>query len=168
MSSFINNSKHFACTRETINYLYSKREMVFEYDTAQIVPEFTHRKGFARNIVEAKITEIMHTIIDLQVTCVFLQYKHHYVGTLDQDIRNTKVEIKACLNTGKILTKVELFKAIQSMFYQIETEHLTDLRPLFQKEETVLKFFEVLENALAHNIVTHTEEYEKAEWNLTE
>lgn len=166
MSSFINTSKHFASIQKSIMFLWNQKEKIFNYEIAQIVPEFSIMKGFKRSIVEEKFTEILNTIIDLQVTCVFLQYKHHYIGTLDQRIQETKQEIKENLQLGTLLSKPALFKAIQGVFYQIETEYLTDLRPLSQEEKTALKFLKLLEKRLAYDIASNTDDYVKAQWSI--
>lgn len=168
MSSFINSSKHFACIQKSIISLWSQRTSMLEYKIAKIVPELSVNRRSTREVVEAKLTEIMHTIIDIQITCVFLQYRHHYAGKLDQEISETKKQIKTNLNNGKALSMPGLLKAIQCMFYQIELEYLTDLRPLSTEEEVTINFFRTLEKALVYEIATHTSEYENSAWSIDE
>lgn len=166
MSSFINDSKHFASIKKSIMFLLTKKDKLFQYEVDRIVPEFSTRSGLNMYMVEEKLTEIIDTIIDLQVTCVFLQYKDHYEGTLDQDIRETKQQIKTNLNSGDLLNKPALFKAIQCIFYQTETEFLTDLRPLSQEEKKALNFLKLLEKRLAYAIAEDTDFYQRAPWAI--
>ncbi|WP_270561474.1 hypothetical protein [Bacteroides cellulosilyticus] len=164
MSSFINSSKHFASVKKSIITLRYREKDIMKFKIARLLPELSVLNSRNQEMAEEKINEIIDTIIDIQVICVCLQYKHHYIGTLDKKIYETQEHIKGNLETGEILSKIALFKAIQSILYQIELEHLTDLRPLSQKEETALKFMDILKEALMYSIIRNLDEYDKAEW----
>jgi DNA primase len=166
MSSFINSSKHFASVKKSIIALRYREKEIMEFKIARLLPELSVFNNRNQEMAEEKINELIDTIIDIQVICVCLQYKHHYIGTLDKKINETQEHIKGNLETGEILSKIALFKAIQSILYQIELDYLTVLRPLSPKEEIALKFMDILKEALMYNIIRDIDEYDKAEWSI--
>lgn len=113
MSSFINSSKHFASVKKSIITLRYREKDIMKFKIARLLPELSVLNSRNQEMAEEKINEIIDTIIDIQVICVCLQYKHHYIGTLDKKIYETQEHIKGNLETGEILSKIALFKAIQ-------------------------------------------------------
>jgi uncharacterized protein (DUF305 family) len=94
-----------------------------------------------------------------------LQYKHHYPGTLDSQIAIELQAVKASTDTTP-LTDVSLMKALQCSHYQIESQHLKELRGLTQAEDNALFFLREMVNHIAVGLAMKLPEYDKAPWGI--
>lgn len=113
-----------------------------------------------------EVNSFIETLMELQVLCVSLQYRHHYEGRLDQEISEQREILHIPCNNPVLLSPVALYKSIQCTLYQIETEHLEELRPLTQKEQDCLIFFRFFANNIADFIVHRLKEYDEAPWGI--
>jgi hypothetical protein len=95
-----------------------------------------------------------------------LQYADHYKGTLDQEIKEETASLLNDKKTAQDLNDIELLKCLNCLSYQIEPEHLTELRPLVPTEENALFFLEEMQKALANKIINDLPAYDKAKWGL--
>ena len=155
MSSFICSPKHF-----------NSVERALLRATIQQYPEWNLYDG-SRDIdkQQALIREHMLTLRELSALCVNLQYKHHHQGELDEVIQADIAELKNA-SISRELSLIELHKACSCISYQIETEHLEELRPLTGNERTAILFLESIKTKLALHIIKALPEYDKAEWEI--
>ena len=165
MSSFIHTGCHFNSVERAIQYALVSREEFFTYRLKRKLP-LLDDNHYGIDRVYEQTTRYMDCIRKLSVLCVSLQYKHHYEGTLDREIEVQTEILMRDKSESKVLNKVGLYKALQSMGYQIEVEHLRGLRELTQEEEEALQMIQILEDDLAHEIVHGLSEYDNAEWSL--
>jgi hypothetical protein len=160
MSSNIESSKHF-------NSIESKLIDIFITKTGSKLPSFPYalKKDFpwlynGSDAFNAK-REILNVIDDLRkinVLAVMLQYKHHYEGKLDEKIKSQTEILFADKTSKKDLSMVGLFKALDCLSYQIEQEHIEELRHLTIDEQKALNFLEVITNTISHNICRNIED----------
>lgn len=173
MSSFINSAKHF-------NSIYAKLETVFTagfnanggfyapYSLRNIVPNWgigDPRECQPTQKIKSELRSIVTTFAELQALCVTLQYKHHYAGTLDSQIATETALVTAKTDVAH-LTFPGLLAAINCSLYQIEVNHLIELRPLTDAENQALEFFKLMRYEIAMHIAMKTPEYVKAERDI--
>lgn len=139
----------------------------FPYALKHVFPVLYNKRDFSIEVFENEISGIVDTLRILQATCVTLQYKHHYQGTLDKEIQEQKDTLLTFKGGGVHLDKVGLYKALQCISYQIETKHLKDLRGLTGEEQNAMIFLTAMENDLAADIVRDLPAYESAKWEIT-
>lgn len=166
MSSFICSPEHFNSIEQSINMLCYGNKFYFPYAVKEQYPVIYDRLHYSAEKIEAVTKGIFDTLRALNATCVVLQYKHNS----DNPQAEIEEQIKSLLNNRtsyKVLNNVALFKALQCLTYQIETEHLTKLRPLTEAEINALMFCKEMETALAFDIVNGLEEYQKADWSIS-
>jgi FtsZ-binding cell division protein ZapB len=168
MSSFLCSPKHFNSVEQSINQLtYSSNNgFYFPYSIRNIYPKIYNKRDHSFDAIEAEVKTVMDTIRELSAVCVTLQYKHHYKGVLDTEI---KEETEYLLNNRKehdLLSPVALYKAICCISYQIEIEHLKELRELTQAEQNAIIFIKEMEDALCAHIVSKLPEYDTAKWSI--
>ncbi len=166
MSSFINTPKHFNSIEFSIQNLFWGSKFYCPYSFKAVFPELYDKKHYSTERIEKVVTGIMDTLRELSVLCVTLQYKHHYNGTLDNEIVSQKTMLLTDRKDKVLLSNVGLYKAIGNVLYQIETEHLKELRALTPDEENCLFFFKELRNELAADIVSELPEYQDAKYSL--
>lgn len=164
MSSFICSAKHFnSVENAVVDHCIDNANFWMPYNIQKRIPGLDHHA--TREQKRETVHAIFTTLRELQVLCVSLQYKHHYDGTLDEEIKQQMTAVKQ--KTGVVsLTRIGLYKAIGGILYQIETEHLEELRELTQSEKDALFFARTLENGLAKDIVSDLSEYETAKWEI--
>lgn len=141
-------------------------DFYFPYSFKEIFRVLYDKKHFTQDAVDNTIKSIIDSLRRLNVLCVTLQYKHHYKGYLDKEIEEQTSLLLEDKNGGESLTKIQLLKALQCLFYQIETEHLKELRSLTEKETNALFFVRTMINELALDIVNSLPEYDNAKWGL--
>jgi hypothetical protein len=166
MSSFICSPKHFSSVENSIKHLAYGNNFQFPYSFKEKFPELYERKHYCLNQIEDCISEIMDTLRGLTAICVSLQYRKEYAGKLDDEIAeqtNYLIENKWDWTT---LSSVELLKAIECLAYQIETNHLKELRNLTEQEENALFFLKEMKISLAFVIVHETPSYKSAKWSI--
>ena len=108
----------------------------------------------------------MEEIRKLSVLCYHLQYKEEYKGNLDKEIQEWNFIL---LNDKLIsieLTSIQLYSALNCVTYQIETDHLEELRPLTPNEQNVIVFLELFKADLLEHIVRNTQEYKDSKWTI--
>lgn len=160
MSSFINTKNHFGSIYKSLLKMYNAP------DRQKIITSRLEKSlsPFGNDYYE-RVLNITKTIIELQVTCVTLQYKHQFPGEEDRRIECCiKYMTLSIEEKGKSLEYPALIKAIQCMMYQIETEHLKAVRKMTKEEALALKFFRDFEVSLLSYCMDNTKEYGQAEW----
>lgn len=165
MSSFICSPKHFNSVEKAIQGVCRNQRFHFDHEIRKMYPYLSGDISMI-DAMDDTVSGIMDEIRKLSVLCVCLQYRHHYEGTLNIEIeQQTGILINDKANYKK-LGDIELYIAVQCIDYQIETEHLTDIRPLSPNEEMAYRFLRVFECNLAKYIVSRLPEYEKAGWAI--
>ena len=167
MSSFICSNKHFASIANGIVRIIETNNFHVSYNLKQIAPQiYSYKQTLNEQSAIKEINSFIETLMDLHVLCVSLQYRHHYEGRLDQDIREQREILHLPCNNPVSLSAAALHKSIRCALYQIETEHLEELRPLTSKEKDCLTFFRLFAINIADYIVSHLPEYGKAPWGI--
>ena len=165
MSSFICSNKHFASIAKGIMHIININSFHVSYDLKQIAPQIYSYKQIANEKFAMKeVNSFIETLMELQVLCVSLQYRHHYEGHLDQEISEQREILHMPCDNPVSLSPAALYKSIHCALYQIETEHLEELRPLTSKEKDCLTFFRLFAANIADHIVSGLPDYDKAPW----
>jgi hypothetical protein len=162
MSSFICSSKHFNSIEKALqNYFSGSRASEYSYKFYNYLDCYNS----TLSQIEYKIKQFVNTLRELNVLCVTLQYKHHYDGRLDTEIK----EQRESVFNGSEYKEINLYglvKALGSLNYQIEPEHLTELRNLTPEEKTALKLLNDLKYDICYHIVCNDQKYEKSDWEI--
>lgn len=166
MSSFICSPKHFNSIEASIKNLAYGSQFYFPYSFKKKFPALYEKRKQTFDNMDACVENVVDELRRLNALCVSLQYKNHYVGKLDTEIEEQTSILMNCKKESKLLNKYELLAALKCVGYQIETEHLKDLRHLTEQEENTLYFLTEMINALAMDIVTSLPAYEKAGWSI--
>ncbi len=169
MSSYVCEPKHFNSIQGGIytllNYTGVHR-LHFPYELRKIFP---HQYSNDNKYIERRqeIKNVVDTLAKINVLTVCLQYKDKYIeGTLDAAIKEDTEQVLNRDGAYKSLTPAGLFKAIQCLDYQIEIEHLTNIRELTETEINALAWLKAMRNKVAEYIVINTPDYEKADWGI--
>lgn len=166
MSSFIPSSKHFNSIEKSVIYLTQNNNFYFPYSFKNVFPILYDKRKYTQDAIDSVVVGIIDTLRELTSLCVSLQYKHHYEGTLDNEIQEqTQILIKEKKQFTQ-LNNIALYKALSCLSYQIETEHLSDLRKLTQDEENAMFFIKEMKAVLCENIVSSLPNYEAAKWEI--
>lgn len=166
MSSFICSNKHFASIAKGIMSIIKTDDFYVSYDLRKIAPKIYNDRGTSDQFATEEINSFIGTLMELQVLCVSLQYRHHYEGCLDQEISEQREILHIPCHNPVSLSPAALYKSIHCALYQIETEHLEELRPLTSKEKDCLTFFRLFANNIADYVIQHLPEYDKAPWGI--
>lgn len=166
MSSFINSAKHFNSIEQKLKRLL-RRDFRGWHSLKDVTPGiYTHwTNGVFTESDEQEITEIINTLRDLSVLCVSLQYKHHYEGSLDAEIATQKKAVRVGTDTA-LLSLHGLYNALNCVMYQIEIEHLQELRELTKEESKALEFVEKITSAIAMQIVDELPDDSTCTWSM--
>ena len=162
MSSFIPSPEHFNSCEIASRDLLNDSDFYFSREIRNAFPGLGSKNYIP---AQAELKTIFATLKRLTALCVSLQYKSHYIGRLDQEIKE-QTEILFSSRSYKDLNKYGLLKAIGCIDYQIETRHLVDIRPLTGDEENALMFIRVLKTDLAYHLVTKSTQYENAPYSI--
>jgi hypothetical protein len=169
MSSFVCTSRHFNSIEKSLQALFYNRKYSMFYLSKKIqpfAPELFSPQNYTLDAIDSRLRELIDSVRELNVLCVNLQYKHHAEpGTLDTIIQLETEAIKGRTG-GSFLNPVQLLKALQCAKYQIETEHLKELRGLTQDEENSLLFISCCIDSLKDLIICQMEDYKSAAWGL--
>jgi hypothetical protein len=162
MSSFICSPLHFNSIEKSIESLLKKRDFNL-YRLKDRFPNMCYRSG--NELKELEI--IMDNLRVINAVCVSLQYKSHYEGVLDQEIREqTAILIDGKKSGFKNLDNLGLYQALRCLNYQIEIEHLKDLAGLTTDQENAMFFLKEFSDILAHHIVSKMPQLENIGWSL--
>ena len=166
MSSFICSPIHFnSAERKIFNMIRYEDRFTTPYELKEILPKCYEHKHYSDESIEDELKTIFNTLRELQVVCVSLQYKHHYDNVDNEISQNIKV-LKGDTKTVKHLTPHGLYNALRCINYQIETEHIEELRPLTPEENNAMQFLYDMSNALAHFLVMSMETNEADKWAI--
>lgn len=158
MSSFICNPEHFNSIERALKSLGNDTSFYLTPKFSKLLKSFHPQDDY-----EA-ITIFMDTLRELSVLCVSLQYKHHYVGFLDKEIEDQKAILFSDKHSSITLDHVGLLKAIQCVGYQIELEHLQELREITEAEQNAIGLIEGYEQTLSMYIINKLPSYEASAW----
>lgn len=156
MSAFVCTQKHFKDVRTSLEHNWSK---------------YRDQSGiFNRMIWPNDIDHVYDTINKavtywqrLQVETVGYKYAHGDTDKAAKEIAD-KLELTGEFEPGRKLDRVQLYKALQCISYQIETEHLP--RKLTSEEKLYLQLLETIINDLPADIVRDTEDYKEMAWSI--
>ncbi|WP_455635181.1 hypothetical protein [Parabacteroides sp.] len=167
MSSFICSNKHFASIAKGIVCIIKTNSFHVSFSLKQIAPQiYSYKRTLNEQSAIKEVNSFIDTLMELQVLCVSLQYRHHYEGHLDQEISEQREILHIPCENPVSLSPVALYKSIHCALYQIETEHLEELRPLTSREKDCLTFFRLFANNIADYIIKHLPEYDKVPWTI--
>ena len=94
-----------------------------------------------------------------------LQYKSHYEGELDAQIQSEMYRVKEKTDVAN-LTLHGLYNALNCIGYQIETEHLEELRSLTTSEKNALTFLQEIKVAIGEQIIRELPEDHTNKWEV--
>lgn len=163
MSSFICDSKHFNSIEAAMHKIASENDFYPSRELGSICPAWYQSKP--KEEVEKEITAIIDTLRSLNVLCVSLQYKHHYEGKLDEEIKKQMMLVKTKTRI-KELTHHGLYNALGCLNYQIELQHLEGLRELTPEEKTAMKFMNLIRAEIAMHIVDKLPDDQSNRWSI--
>jgi len=168
MSSYICSPKHFNSIEHSLKMLAYSDQFSFPYSFKVPFPALYDRRNHSTEVIEETICNIMDNLRELNAVCVSLQYRKHLEGSLDKEIETQKQHLMRDKKSKLplTLTNIELYKSICCLGYQIETEHLKELRELTMEEKNALFFIYQMEQSLAANIIHKLPAYDKAPWGI--
>lgn len=151
MSSYICSPKHFNSIEYTLieRFKYNRNDY-FDYN-------------FSKDV--QVVRDYVDSLREINVLCVILQYKHHYVGVLDEQIEAERFFLKE-KTSKKLLNDFQLLKALECLSYQIEINYLKELRGLTELEQSSLDFLSGIKNTVRRKIINNLSEYNNAEWEI--
>ncbi|GAC1661487.1 MAG: hypothetical protein NVS9B7_29480 [Flavisolibacter sp.] len=114
---------------------------------------------------ETELTNVIETLRELNVLCVTLQYKNHYIGTLDNEMEEQLTIVKD-RTEKKTLSLHGLYNALKCVNYQIEIEHLKEIRELSTREENAILFLDIMMRAISEQIVENLPEDKTHVWEV--
>ncbi len=122
MSSYIVSDKHFSTIENHLINLIEKRNdylgfYLKEYGFYDKTPK--ELRNHVRTYVES--------LKELNVLCVSFQYKHHYVGNLDKEIKS-HFKTNYFDVTPKAITNIQFYNGLKCLDYQIEFHHIKGIR----------------------------------------
>lgn len=172
MSSFIPSEKHFNSAEYAVKMLTLGSQFQFPASFRQLFPELYYNmptstgQSYSAEAKEKKTCEIFDTLRLLTVLCVCLQYKDHYKGQLDDHIQTNTMALIHYKTLREPLNNYGLLKALQCIDYQIETNHLKELRALTLEEENAMFFLKEMIICLALDLIHKSSEYDKEKYAL--
>jgi len=165
MSSFINSPKHFSTIKNNLKKVlfYSAEPVYLPYSMADKYQKIYNKSYFVEER-EKELDSLINTFAELQAICVNLQYKHHSEN-LDLDIKISVEEVKKEIDSERV-SNIKLLKLINCAFYQVETEHLTELRQLTKEEKRAFNFVKEIQKALTEHIIYNSEDYKSGDCSI--
>jgi hypothetical protein len=171
MSSFICEPIHFNSVQRKVSEIFlSKKNDGRQYDLFDInfakksFEDLYYEKDTI--IVANLIGEIFDTLRNISVLTVNYQYGKHNPETIHEDIKTDLLILMGEKHTSVPLTDVEVYKAIQCLFYQIEIEHLVAIRPLNDFEKNSMKFLKDFNEKMGKFIINNLPNYQNAKWSI--
>lgn len=166
MSSFICSAKHFNSIEKNLIDLLKKNDFSIPYNLRDLLPtQYYNPYGLSEEARKRELRPFIDELRQLNVLAVTLQYKDHYQGTLDKEIEDQNTII-CDRSKAKELTPLGLYNALRSLNYQIEVEHIQELRPLTMEEETSMRFLDEFTQAIARYIISNLPEDKTNVWTL--
>ena len=151
MSSFICSAKHFNSIENKISDLILfNSNFSFPYSLKNEFDKMYNSRNYGQIGVKEELSGVMDSLRSLNATCVTLQYKSHYQGRVDTEIKKEKETLFNDKKTTKSLTTIGLYNALRCLSYQIETEHLEELGGMGEDENKAMLFLEAMINSVAH------------------
>jgi hypothetical protein len=141
MSSFLHTPRHFNSVEKALIELNKKSNNEFLY-----------------NVSDKEIKSVMDGIRELSVNSVFVQYRHHY-NNIDTEILNNLSNLMTNKTQVDNLTPIGLFKAINSILYQIELHTIKQNRDVRKVEQDSYNRLTDFKNELSEYIVSNLAEY---------
>jgi hypothetical protein len=141
MSSFLHTPRHFNSVEKALIELNKKSNNEFLY-----------------NVSDKEIKSVMDGIRELSVNSVFVQYRHHY-NNIDTEISNNLSNLMTNKTQVDNLTPIGLFKAINSILYQIELHTIKQNRNVRKVEQDSYNRLTDFKNELSEYIVSNLAEY---------
>ena len=136
------------------------------YSLKNLYPILYDIRNNLHETTEKQITEIVNELRKLNVICVSLQYKHHFEGKLNEEIKEQE-EIAFDRSEGyKELSLHGLYNALNCLSYQIELEHLEELTGKKEKEQKAYRFLQIMIDFLAHYLVRKLPEDKTNRWSI--
>jgi dipeptidase len=149
MSSFLHSPRHFNSVENAIIGLKKKSNSEFLY-----------------NISDREIKTVMDGIRELSVNSVFIQYKNHYEN-IDNEISNNISNIMNNKTQMDNLSPIGLFKAINSILYQIELNTIKQTREVRKAEQDCYNRLIDFKNEISEYIVSNLAEYNEVKtWSI--
>lgn len=156
MSSYICGPEQFRAVENRLHLIAAGNNTDLHlYPIKDCVPKWYDKRHYSIEAIEKEISSHIETLAELQAVCVSLQYKHHYEGDLDTEIKTQVKEIKRKVNFETI-DLMQCYKYLQCITYQIEINHLQELRELTEDEEKAIKFAEGIIRAIADFIIDNS------------
>lgn len=119
MSSFICSNKHFASIAKGIMCIINTNNFHVSYNLKQIAPQiYGYKRTSDEQSAIKEVNSFIEILMELQVLCVSLQYRHHYEGRLDQEISEQREILHIPCNNPVLLSPVALYKSIQCTLKQ--------------------------------------------------
>lgn len=142
MSAYIKDPKVYTSLEKSIFAEIEKNDTFRWYVNRFFTEDFTEEE------IKTAIIDFFIELRSLNVLTYYLKYRKHYVGTLDNEIKEGLIYIQD-RKDFKIVDLKKIYKELKSVQYQIELEHLEGLRDLTTKESLAIKFLESLINYAA-------------------
>jgi dipeptidase len=153
MSSFLHSPRHFNSVENAIIELKKKSNSEFFSD-------------FLYNVSDREIKTVMDGIRELSVNSVFIQYKNHYEN-IDNEISNNISDIMNNKTQMDNLSPIGLFKAINSILYQIELNTIKQTREVRKAEQDCYNRLIDFKNEISEYIVSNLAEYNEVKtWSI--
>lgn len=165
MSSFICDPKHFNSVEQSLNKLFCYNDRFkYVYELKKDFPVLYQNPKQLIETIEGQIKAIIDELRYLNIVCVTLQYRSHF-DNLDTEIARQK-EIMSSSNDYQELDIMGIYKALNCISYQIETEHLNELGGLNDKQLKAYKFLLTMEDVLAHHLIRSSKTYDSYKWEI--
>ena len=165
MSSFICSSNLFNSIEQAIQDLTRKDNFCFPYSLQKSYPELCSKNYYSSQKVDAVVKNIIFELRRINAICTTLKYAGSNKKDIDTLI-NEQINITLDKKERQELTKVELFKQIQCLQYQIELEYILELSMLTPAQENAMLFLSEFKNTLAIYIISCLPNYDLAPWGI--
>jgi len=142
MSSFLHSPKHFNSIEKSLIELKKNNR----------------NTGFCSDISIIEIESIISNYRGFSCICVTNQYKHHFEN-LAEELKNAYKSLDSD-KSYLILKPIELYKAINSMEYQIDFNHIG--RDFTDTEKIAIEKFNQIKFELCDLIIQYLPEYENS------
>ena len=156
MSCFIHSPEHYNTTKKALEpYFEDDRFMKY------FLGELTNHK--------INLNVLIITLINLNVITFFLANKKHFKDKSLNDLIKEELEIfdGVTKTTNKIKTSADLIKSLVSINYQIEIEHLQEIRSLTKDELVSMEYIKMLPFAIAKYSIVNTNDYDNSKcWSI--
>lgn len=165
-NSLVLSALHFNSVERGIINLFYSETFILPLPLSRVFPKwfYMEESGYSKESVEKEIRTFFNHVREFSVLCVNLQYAHSYEENLQDKIRREKIDLLTNTDQYNDLSLIELLKALESTTYQLEIEHVIQLRQLTPEEQNIM--FALLEfcKYLRVLIIRDLPEYKNASW----